>query len=203
MLQSIDVRPSAPDVKPYTERHDGLRVPVPSRRLAPTPRKLRVIGRDVSVRMEQHRWDDFEHISAAIKASPSELARRIVARTAGVYGPTAAIREFILRYWRSAAEMPHVDAEARVRAVLWHLGAPPQDQMDGVIIRLQDTLAPHLTPGRVEMIAAQSRVDLGAFAAQVRAAWGGDAPWQSGQDGIAGRVLEALVPFAAADSRAG
>lgn len=203
IIQSFEVRPLSRDVEPYSERFDCLDIPVTLARIAPTPRKLRIIGRDVSVRMERHLWDDFDSISAAIKASPSELARRIMARTAGIYGPTAACREFILRYWRSAAEMPHVNAEARVRAVLWNLGAAPRSQIDGLIIRLQDAVAPLLTANRVRTIGALSRVDLCAFAAQVRETLGASAPWTRSEDYIAGRALEGLVPFDAAAARVG
>ncbi|MCW2239260.1 hypothetical protein [Azospirillum canadense] len=205
IIQPYMVRPSSPDVKPFSERSTersnylGISISIP--RITPKPRKLRVLGNEVSVRMEQELWEDFERISATIKASPSHLARRILVRAAGVYGPTFALREFILRYWRSAAEMPNMNADARIRAVLWHLGNPPQNHFDGLVLRMQDALAPVLTDGRVKMIATVSRVDLCDFAARVREAWGSTAPWAASEDYVAGCALEALIPHQATGTR--
>jgi hypothetical protein len=202
VIQTIAPQPAKEDVDLFSEMPDLLGVPVAAHRARPTPRKLRVIGRDASVRMEQHLWDDYEHICASIGASPNDLARRIEARTAGIFGLTSAMSEFILRYWRSMVEMPHVQPDARIRAILWGMGPAPQGQLEGLVLRAKDSIAPHLTPSRARTIAELPRTDLAAFAAQVREQWGAAAPWEPGQDYIAGRALDDMIPVAKARARA-
>lgn len=167
------------------------------RRAAPTPRKLRVIGRDASVRLEQEQWDDLDRICHEIGMTINELARRIEARCHGHCGLTAGLREFVLSYWRSAATRPQDDAVTRVQSVLLGLGGSPQGQFSTMVLRIQDRIAPHLTPGRVRMMADLPALDLGMLGAQARERWGGEAPWEKGEDFIAAQVLRNLVSPAA------
>lgn len=191
-IPATKAQPAFPEAALCSERK-SIVADLDLKRAAPTPRKLRVIGRDASVRLEQGQWEDLDLICGEIGTSINELARRVQARCNGYCGLTTGLREFVLGYWRAAATNPQEAPQTRVQTVLLRLGAPPLGQLAAMLLRVQDRIAPHLTPGRVRSLAELPAHDIVKLGANAREQWGETAPWESGEDFIAGQALRNLL----------
>lgn len=167
-------------------------------------RRLRVPGRETSVRLEQGLWDAYDAVCRATGCSRHALASRIEARRDRALGLTNAVRVFVVEYWRAAADDRDAEPSSILERALSAISPKTEGAVETAVLRMRDRLAPELTPRRIALVSDLSRehADVVKLGAAARSQWGRMPPWEARSDVLAGQALRDLLHIVAAPDRA-
>ncbi|MCW2240391.1 ribbon-helix-helix domain-containing protein [Azospirillum canadense] len=158
-------------------------------------RRLRVPGRETSVRLEQGLWDAYDAVCRATGCPRNALASRIEARRDRALGLTNAVRLFIVEYWRAACDDRDAEPMTVLDRALTAISPKATGAVEAAVMRMRDRLAPEMTPRRIALVLELSRdhTDVVTLAAAARSQWGRLAPWEPRSDVLAGQALRDLL----------